>query len=90
MFFSNLFVKNVVQDLTSAGGYCLPKDTKQEYVDDGYSGTSTSRPAFQRLIQDAQDGNIGEECNNMDNSTQEKFTVSRLMWAVNYGKMEAQ
>ena len=27
-------------------------------MDDGYSGTSTSRPAFQRLIQDAQDGKI--------------------------------
>ena len=27
--FSILFVKNVVQDLTSAGGYFLPKDTKQ-------------------------------------------------------------
>ena len=25
---------------------------------DGYSGTSTSRPAFQRLIQDAQDGKV--------------------------------
>ena len=30
----------------------------EEYVDDGYSGTSTSRPAFQRLIQDAQDGKV--------------------------------
>ena len=30
----------------------------REYVDDGYSGTSTSRPAFQRLIQDAQDGKV--------------------------------
>ena len=29
-----------------------------EFVDDGYSGTSTSRPAFQRLIQDAQDGKV--------------------------------
>ena len=28
------------------------------FVDDGYSGTSTSRPAFQRLIQDAQDGKV--------------------------------
>lgn len=27
-------------------------------ADDGYSGTSTSRPAFQRLIQDAQDGKV--------------------------------
>ena len=27
-------------------------------MDDGYSGTSTSRPAFQRLIQDAQDGKV--------------------------------
>ena len=26
-----------------------------EFVDDGYSGTSTCRPAFQLLIQDAQD-----------------------------------
>ena len=27
-------------------------------MDDGYSGTSTSRPAFQRLIEDAQDGKV--------------------------------
>lgn len=33
----------------------LAAEPRQEYVDDGYSGTSTSRPAFQRLIQDAQD-----------------------------------
>ena len=32
----------------------LAAEPRQEYVDDGYSGTSTSRPAFQRLIQDAQ------------------------------------
>ena len=31
----------------------LATEPRQEYVDDGYSGTSTSRPAFQRLIQDA-------------------------------------
>ena len=36
----------------------LAAEPRQEYVDDGYSGTSTSRPAFQRLIQDAQDGKI--------------------------------
>lgn len=36
----------------------LATEPRQEYVDDGYSGTSTSRPAFQRLIQDAQDGKI--------------------------------
>jgi site-specific DNA recombinase len=34
----------------------LATEPRQEYVDDGYSGASTSRPAFQRLIQDAQDG----------------------------------
>ena len=32
--------------------------------------------------------NSGEECNNMDNSVQGKFTVGCLIWAVNYGKME--
>ena len=31
----------------------LATEPRQEYVDDGYSGTSTSRPAFQRLIQDS-------------------------------------
>ena len=36
----------------------LATEPHQEYVDDGYSGTSTSRPAFQRLIQDAQDGKV--------------------------------
>lgn len=36
----------------------LTTEPRQEYVDDGYSGTSTSRPAFQRLIQDAQDGKV--------------------------------
>lgn len=36
----------------------LATEPRQEYVDDGYSGTSTSRPAFQQLIQDAQDGKI--------------------------------
>ena len=36
----------------------LATEPRQEYVDDGYSGTSTSRPAFQRLIQDAQDGKL--------------------------------
>ena len=36
----------------------LAAEPRQEYVDDGYSGTSTSRPAFQRLIQDAQDGKL--------------------------------
>ena len=30
----------------------LAAEPRQEYVDDGYSGTCTSRPAFQRLIQD--------------------------------------
>ncbi len=50
----------------SYGNCCLVSDIPEcaevvedkEYVDDGYSGTSTSRPAFQRLIQDAQDGKI--------------------------------
>lgn len=36
----------------------LATEPRQEYVDDGYSGTSTSRPAFQRLIQDAQGGKV--------------------------------
>ena len=36
----------------------LATEPRQEYVDDGYSGTSTSRPAFQRLIQDALDGKV--------------------------------
>ena len=36
----------------------LAAEPRQEYVDDGYSGTSTSRPAFQRLIRDAQDGKV--------------------------------
>ena len=36
----------------------LAAEPRQEYVDDGYSGTSTSRPAFQRLIEDAQDGKV--------------------------------
>ena len=36
----------------------LAAEPRQEYVDDGYSGISTSRPAFQRLIQDAQDGKV--------------------------------
>ena len=31
----------------------LATEPRQEYVDDGYSGTATSRPAFHRLIQDA-------------------------------------
>ena len=30
----------------------LAAEPCQEYVDDGYSGTSISRPAFQQLIQD--------------------------------------
>lgn len=36
----------------------LAAERRQEYVDDGYSGTSANRPAFQQLIQDAQDGKI--------------------------------
>ena len=36
----------------------LAAERRQEYVDDGYSGTSANRPAFQRLIQDAQDGRV--------------------------------
>ena len=36
----------------------LAAEPRQEYVDDGYSGTSARRPAFQRLIQDAQDGKV--------------------------------
>ena len=36
----------------------LAAEPRQEYVDDGYSGTSTSRPAFQRLIEDAQAGKV--------------------------------
>ena len=36
----------------------LAAEPRQEYADDGYSGTSTSRPAFQRLIEDVQDGKV--------------------------------
>ena len=36
----------------------LATEPRQEYVDNGYSGTSTSRPAFQRLIEDVQDGTV--------------------------------
>ena len=36
----------------------LAAEPRQEYVDDGYSGTSTSRPAFQQLIEDVQDGTV--------------------------------
>ena len=30
----------------------------QEYVDDGWSGTNYDRPAFQRMIDDIEDGKI--------------------------------
>lgn len=29
------------------------------YVDDGYSGTTTDRPEFQRMLTEAQDGKFG-------------------------------
>ena len=31
----------------------------REYVDDGYTGTNTKRPAFQRLLSDVRSGKIG-------------------------------
>lgn len=31
----------------------------QFYVDDGYSGTNSNRPAFQKLLKDVEDGRIG-------------------------------
>ena len=33
-------------------------DFVDEYVDDGYSGTSYERPAFQRLLKDVKSGKI--------------------------------
>ena len=32
---------------------------KEEYIDDGYSGTSFDRPAFKRMIEDIEVGKIG-------------------------------
>ena len=47
------YIRNYIENESS-----LKSCEIKEYVDDGYSGTNTNRPAFLRLIDDVKEGRV--------------------------------